>query len=347
MNKGKLESVCLVRWMAALFVMTGHMYCLMVGTPPTFLWNAIHRLGIIIFFVLGGYLVTGSWARDPHLKNYFIKRVSRIFPPLILFVVIAACIVGPMLTTLSLYDYFHNPLFFRYFFNIGLYINYALPGVFESNPYPYAVNGSIWSLPVEVFMYLLVPLFYRIGKKSLKCDMVLVFGVCLLAIIKKLCFPTFFYVIYGTDVGSLIEIVPFYFVGMLIYILMEQGIFRYDFSPEWAIIVIAFSFVFSNVSQLSNMILTFVCVPIVVFGIAKCEKNAFIRILSKYEITYGIFLYVFFVQQCVIYLNIKYSLNIGFSILYGIAIIITILISIVSYRFVEKPISNWTKKIIG
>jgi peptidoglycan/LPS O-acetylase OafA/YrhL len=42
--------------------------------------------------------------------------------------------------------------------NIALYINYYLPGLFESNVYPGAVNGSLWSLPAEFVMYLLVPI---------------------------------------------------------------------------------------------------------------------------------------------------------------------------------------------
>lgn len=168
----KLESVSLVRWLAALFVMTGHMYCLLAGNPPMLLWNLLHRLGIIIFFVLGGHLITGSWARDSYWKNYLIKRVVRFFPPLIVFVVVAACVVGPIFSRCTIQEYFQNPLFYRCFLNILLYVNYALPGVFEDNPWPNAVNGFLWSLPVEFFMCILVLFFYMLSKKITNSVMV-------------------------------------------------------------------------------------------------------------------------------------------------------------------------------
>jgi len=53
--------------------------------------------------------------------------------------------------------YFGNPDSWSYFQNIALYIHYQLPGVLETNPYPGVVNGSLWSLPAEIFMYLIVP----------------------------------------------------------------------------------------------------------------------------------------------------------------------------------------------
>ena len=82
---GRLSNVALMRWIAVLFVMTGHIYCLFQYAPPTFLWNAVHTIGIKAFFVLGGFLVTGSWARENNVRNYTIKRVTRIFPPLLVF----------------------------------------------------------------------------------------------------------------------------------------------------------------------------------------------------------------------------------------------------------------------
>ena len=46
-----------------------------------------------------------------------------------------------------------------YLRNIGLYVIYPLPGVFEGLPHSArSVNGSLWTLPVEFAMYLIVAL---------------------------------------------------------------------------------------------------------------------------------------------------------------------------------------------
>ena len=39
--------------------------------------------------------------------------------------------------------------------------------MFVDNPYPAAVNGSLWSLPVEVLMYMLLPLLLSGGRRAI------------------------------------------------------------------------------------------------------------------------------------------------------------------------------------
>ncbi len=63
-------------------------------------------------------------------------------------------VLGPALTSLPLGEYFSSEYTRGYFSNLALYITYHLPGVFATNRVPYAVNGSLWTLPVEFAMYL-------------------------------------------------------------------------------------------------------------------------------------------------------------------------------------------------
>ena len=56
----------------------------------------------------------------------------------------------------------------RYLYNIILYPIFNMPGVFTNNPYPVTINGSLWTLPVEVFCYLMLPLMGIIVKKLQK-----------------------------------------------------------------------------------------------------------------------------------------------------------------------------------
>ncbi|MEO6928213.1 MAG: acyltransferase family protein, partial [Casimicrobiaceae bacterium] len=145
----------LLRLFAALLVFWFHALAF-TGRPPPFLfsWVTPGPLGVYIFFLISGYLVSRSWDADPHATRFLMRRALRIFPALVVLVLLTALLLGPALTTLPLRDYFRNVSFRQYFYNIALLMNYGLPGVFADARMPYAVNGSLWSLPVEFTLYL-------------------------------------------------------------------------------------------------------------------------------------------------------------------------------------------------
>ena len=86
------------------------------------------------------------------------SRFLRIFPGLAVAVVFCALIVGPVFSEFGLGEYFSSGQVANFLFGNTtlLQVNYQLPGVFGSNPYPEAVNGTLWTLPHEVGMYLLL-----------------------------------------------------------------------------------------------------------------------------------------------------------------------------------------------
>lgn len=137
----------------------GHSFVFLGLPEPRFLnWLPLGPLGVFIFFAISGFLVSESWDRDPHLLRFFQRRLLRILPGLTVCVLLTVGVLGPLLTTLPLSDYFANQHTLGYMRTIGLYVTYYLPGVFDSNRYPNAVNGSLWSLPVEFLMYVIVAL---------------------------------------------------------------------------------------------------------------------------------------------------------------------------------------------
>lgn len=114
------------------------------------LWYVEYAL-VPMFFALSGFLVAGS-AMRLSLGNFLTNRSLRIMPALAVDVVICALIIGPIMTTLPLSDYYTHPTFFAYFLNITGWIHYLLPGVFESNFSAY-VNGALWTVPYEIACY--------------------------------------------------------------------------------------------------------------------------------------------------------------------------------------------------
>lgn len=106
-----------------------------------------------MFFALSGFLVAGSLDRCRTLVSFLGLRVIRLAPALVLETVLAALILGPLLTSLPLAAYFSDGLLPRYFLNIVGDVQYLLPGLFETNPWPRTVNAQLWTLPFELMCY--------------------------------------------------------------------------------------------------------------------------------------------------------------------------------------------------
>lgn len=146
-----------IRMIGALVVIYGHSSPL-VGTgelfPPE--WPVQPDEGVLMgFFAMSGFQITESWVRDPHPLRFAAKRVLRLWPPMLTVTLGMALIVGPLVTTLPLREYFAAHDTWGYVVNNAgmLTLQHTLPGVFTANPWPDAVNGSLWTLPMELLAY--------------------------------------------------------------------------------------------------------------------------------------------------------------------------------------------------
>jgi peptidoglycan/LPS O-acetylase OafA/YrhL len=92
------------------------------------------------------------------------SRAARIYPALIINLVFCIFVVGIIVTTLPLQEYLFHSGIHRFFFDNLLFYQarYDLAGVFANNPWQ-AVNGSLWTLPLEVRMYGWVLAFGALG----------------------------------------------------------------------------------------------------------------------------------------------------------------------------------------
>ncbi|WP_024876926.1 acyltransferase family protein [Saccharomonospora piscinae] len=122
-------------------------------------WNASPGyLALLAFFAMSGYQISQSWASDPSWRRFCAKRLLRIFPPVIVVVAVTVLVIGPLFTTLSAAEYWGDKQTWRYLVGTSLLflLQHDLPGVFADNPYPWSVNGSLWTLPMELLGYGLV-----------------------------------------------------------------------------------------------------------------------------------------------------------------------------------------------
>lgn len=144
----------LMRLVAALLVVVSHTFPL-AGQPPFRIVGVedLGALGVSIFFVISGYLVSASYERDP--KSYLLKRVLRIEPGLIASLVVTVGLLA-FVTTAPAAEYW--PAAGMYVVrNALLYpATYELPGVFQHAPMAGVVNGVLWTLRLEFSFYLVL-----------------------------------------------------------------------------------------------------------------------------------------------------------------------------------------------
>lgn len=124
------------------------------------LW-LVHYALVPMFFAISGFLVTAS-AMRLSTRNFLISRALRILPALSVNTLVCALVIGPLFTFLTLREYFASPVFHSYFLNMIGWVHFYLPGVFETHPFT-RMNGSLWTVPFEMGLYLLVSLFMFTG----------------------------------------------------------------------------------------------------------------------------------------------------------------------------------------
>lgn len=125
-------------------------------------FGALQAPIVPMFFALSGFLVAGSLGRNS-IFVFIGLRALRIIPALAVEVCLSALVLGPLVTTYSLHQYFADSRFHLYLLNIIGDIHYLLPGVFHTNPYPDIVNGQLWTVPWEGKCYIALTVFALVG----------------------------------------------------------------------------------------------------------------------------------------------------------------------------------------
>ncbi len=204
-----------IRLVAAFCVMVSHAWPLTLGKePPEPLeLSTGYSLGhwaVLVFFAISGFLVSASAARSRSLIAFARARARRIFPALAVMILLTSLLLGPLVTTLPPATYLRSPDLWRAILgNISLLdLRYTLPEVFTANPYP-TVQGSIWTLPVEIKLYAIAALASALG--ALRSLPRLIIGLALYAALLPLADFQIFSWFYQPGIG--------FFLGMTLFAL--------------------------------------------------------------------------------------------------------------------------------
>ncbi|HEY4471855.1 MAG TPA: acyltransferase [Stellaceae bacterium] len=289
-----------LRLIAAVSVVFSHSFLIAEGSEANepFIWLTGNQcilglVGVFVFFVISGYLVTESWCRSPMPGRFALRRFLRIYPGLIVNVALCAFVLGPLVTSLPLAAYFHGPEL-RDFLGKTLTLNpgpLSLPGVlFADNPVGLHINGSLWTLRYEAMMYLMIVILGRLRLLRLStCLALTALGIAAVYFEKRLT-PL-------GDIGEWAWFLGFFGAGMVLHFLRD----RLVFDGRGALVALLALLVFVELGQF-----------IMLFPLAgACLAIWFARRYdpwldySRYcgDLSYGVYIYGWPAEQLVMYLS--------------------------------------------
>lgn len=343
-----------VRLFAALQVCAGHIF-LFFNLPDE--GSAVQKVlsyfpGVIIFFAISGFLVTASWCRSGSVRQYARNRFFRIFPALFVSFVILQFVMAVFgyidlsgLGDVQLWVYWFGQLTLGQFFTPD-----CLRGFGVGVP-----NTSLWTIPVEIEFYILLPLLFIILPRRSTGVKIAVVGVgsvivnillaqsgvtanastnaadliekmaagnteLLIRLVRVSAAPYLYCFLSGCFIYLCWDRLKRLFVGKALYWLFLYGtvILIFDCGPSYEI---------SSVADIvCNLMLGCLAIS------SAFSFGDFYRYLNGIDISYGLYV------THMIVLNTFIELGFDSSILHGVlAFMLSLVIAFLMYRYVERP----------
>ena len=321
-----------VRLLAAFAVLVGHAWPL-TGTPhpPRLAGLPLFELGVDVFFALSGFLIATSWARSPKALPFLVRRVFRIFPALVVVVVVSVLVIGPIMTRLSTSAYFSDAGTWAYFGNLSLVAIYPLPGVFETNPVDGVVNGSLWTLGPEFLCYLgvlLIGLLALLGARHAGMGRLIGFTVVGAALVVLQLVPGA--APSGTE--DVLRVTVFFAGGAVLAELEGRGLLARAVTP-WIVLAVAGAMLVAGAMFPDAAgVVAWIGLPFVVVGLGLHSTPVLRRAARFGDLSYGMYLWGFPLQQSVTLL--VPGLPLAVDIL--IVVVAALLVSLGSWWLVER-----------
>ncbi len=327
----------LLRFLAAGMVLVAHSFPLTgTGGEPLFGGFTLGHVAVDIFFITSGFLVTRSLITRGNAVAFTWARIVRIFPALIVAVLLCAFGVGLAFTTLSTGEFLGDSRVYTFILKNSTLIlgniQYDLPGVFIDNPYPEAVNGSLWTLPWEIRMYSILgavglfSLLFGVNTRTrLLHQTVVALGI---AAIAATCINHYWPFIENKSHGHGLRLLAFFFIGGAFYVLRNRIKLGHQQAAVYAL-ALALNLDGDRMFYLLYVLL----LPYLILYLAYIPKGP-LRLFNKLgDYSYGLYIYAFPVQQIIASLRP----DVGVWEMFFTATAVTLALAVASWYLLEKP----------
>jgi peptidoglycan/LPS O-acetylase OafA/YrhL len=335
----------MLRLTAALAVFVAHgEFLYRLRLPEPFAGHSLGSIAVYVFFFMSGYLVFSSWVREPVWHAYWLKRLMRIFPGLLMAVIFSVLVVGWAMTTLSSSEYWNSPRTWSYLFNnmTAQATEFTLPGVFESNPFAHTVNGSLWTLRYELAMYLALATLAWCARGRRWVHPVMAVTLALLWQMSR---------VKGWDqaleairdpLADMFRWRDFCGFGVPFFLGSTMAAYgmRHRLWMAAAAVVLAGCALLTD-STMTRQVAVWGLVACATFYLAHAGRAAGRR-RWRADLSYGVYIYAFPVQQAITAVSLREGWSLGVCML--LSLVLTVCLALLSWYGVERPCIALTQR---
>lgn len=333
---GRDNRLTLIRLVLATAVMIEHIFVVphgIAGGP----FVAIHgwSIGYVAvngFFILSGFLIAGSLEHRANVASYTASRVLRILPALLVLAISSTLLIGPVVTTASMPEYWTSAQTWLYPVNVMLFMDTSQGplGVFGNNPAPGEFSATLWTLRYEVLAYIGAAVLFFAG-----------FARGWRAYLFLLVVATAGYLVikfYSPDIPVIITLTLRLGTAFLLGMLMYSARHRLPLLPIVAVFALPIWYWMGS-SPLAETFLNLGLASIL-FWLAFSKLGGLPTFANIPDWSYGIYIWHYPVMQTLWHFDLART-PLG---LFLWSVPLTFLISALSWHFVEKPALSWKQK---
>jgi peptidoglycan/LPS O-acetylase OafA/YrhL len=338
-DEWRVNNFDLIRLCAALQVLLVHADNTFHNSGPVMgLIDSLLRLfpGVPIFFVVSGFLISRSLENSVSVGDYYRNRCLRIFPALwvCLLVSVGFALAGGMdrLAPASTREWL-----IWWAAQMSLFQGYPAPFLLPPGT---RLNGSLWTIPVELEFYLILPTLYALCGSSVRRGNALLVSLfaCSLAFHFAVTEgkPWLRLAAGGFILDSIVPYLWMFLAGVLIQ--RNWGIVRRFLvgRAHWwllgYLLVCALGGLHVRVGSADIRPVFFLPLAALVISSAMSFRTLSDRLLHHNDVSYGVYIY----HMLGVYLLLPFS-AVPPPIAVALVVLITLPVATLSWRLIERP----------